>query len=151
MTNEIQLRDAGPDDAAVIAALHVESWRSAYRGILPDAYLDGEVEPERRSHWERTLSNLGSKDMIVLAERSSELIGFASVYWGKEAGFDGYLDNLHVRPGLRGAGLGKLFLGHAVERLIANGAESLCLWAFDDNEGAIRPCHPNADRTGSRV
>lgn len=138
MTGEISLRDARFQDAGAIAALHVLSWRSAYRGILPDDYLDGEVEPERLAHWERTLTKFGAKDMVLLAEREGVLIGFASVYWGKEPSFDSYLDNLHVQPGLRGGRLGKLFLGNAVERLIENGAANLCLWAFDQNEGAIR-------------
>ncbi len=138
MEQDLAFRDAAPADAEAIAELHVESWRSAYRGILPDAYLDSDVETERRTHWEQTLLKLQARDAILLAERGAELIGFISVYWGKEPGFDAYLDNLHVRPGIRGGGLGRKLLVAALERLIASGARNLCLWVFDDNEGAVR-------------
>ena len=35
------VRVADFDDAAGIGDVHVVGWRSAYRGILPDDYLDG--------------------------------------------------------------------------------------------------------------
>jgi hypothetical protein len=37
---KIQLRRATPEDAAALAAVEVRSWRAAYRGLMPDAYLD---------------------------------------------------------------------------------------------------------------
>ena len=37
----IAIRRARASDAAAIGALHVAVWRSAYAGILPDAYLAG--------------------------------------------------------------------------------------------------------------
>lgn len=36
-----ELREARPDDAAAVAGVHVRSWQAAYRGLLPDEYLDG--------------------------------------------------------------------------------------------------------------
>jgi hypothetical protein len=38
---EITFRRATANDAAAIAALRVDSWRTTYRGVMPDAYLDG--------------------------------------------------------------------------------------------------------------
>jgi hypothetical protein len=35
----ITIRRARPTDAASIGAVHVEAWRSAYPGILPDDFL----------------------------------------------------------------------------------------------------------------
>ena len=37
----IAIRRARASDAAAIGALHVAVWRSAYAGLLPDAYLSG--------------------------------------------------------------------------------------------------------------
>ncbi|MEU6929538.1 hypothetical protein AB0A05_10295 [Streptomyces sp. NPDC046374] len=34
------IREAAPSDAAAVAAVHIRSWRAAYRGLVPDAYLD---------------------------------------------------------------------------------------------------------------
>ena len=75
---------------------------------------------------------------MLLLEDDGDVQGFVSVYWGKEPGIDAYLDNLHVRPGLRGGGIGPQLLAAAVKRLIELGAQSLCLWVFDQNAGAVR-------------
>jgi hypothetical protein len=37
----IAIRRARPADAPAIARVRIDSWRSTYRGIMPDAYLDG--------------------------------------------------------------------------------------------------------------
>jgi hypothetical protein len=43
----IELTEATLHDYKDIAALQTESWRSAYRGILPGSYLDGPILKER--------------------------------------------------------------------------------------------------------
>ena len=47
------LRPMRVDDIELVAALHVASWRTAYRGIFTDVYLDTVAEAERRAHWTR--------------------------------------------------------------------------------------------------
>ena len=39
----LTLREGTEHDAAAIAQLHADSWRSAYRGMLSDEYLDHRV------------------------------------------------------------------------------------------------------------
>ena len=41
--NVITFRPATLADSQRIASLHTVSWRDAYRGILPDAYLEGPI------------------------------------------------------------------------------------------------------------
>jgi hypothetical protein len=45
------VREAEAGDAAAIAALQVRSWRTAYRGIVPDAFLDGLAEDAWLERW----------------------------------------------------------------------------------------------------
>lgn len=138
MSAEIVMRKATVSDAERITALHVASWRSTYRGVLPDAYLDGNIETERAAHWRTSLETLVPEDVVLLATSEGELCGFLSLYWRKEAGFDAYLDNLHVRPGQWGGGIGPKLLAAGLRRMIDQGAKNLCLWVFDQNEGAVR-------------
>ena len=35
------IREAHPNDGPGMAKVHVDTWRAAYRGILPDDFLDG--------------------------------------------------------------------------------------------------------------
>ncbi|GAA4247772.1 hypothetical protein [Dactylosporangium darangshiense] len=41
MNGAIEIRPATVEDAGAVAAVHVGSWRAAYRGIVPQEHLDG--------------------------------------------------------------------------------------------------------------
>lgn len=48
-TDEVaEVRAATPDDACEVASIHVRAWQVAYRGLLPQEYLDG-LRPEDRA------------------------------------------------------------------------------------------------------
>ncbi len=109
-----QLRPAGADDVAAIAALHAASWRRTYAAALSPAYLAGDIVAERQALWATRLSTPAHGMYTVLAERQSELLGFACAVaaGARPTGLDGpsLLDNLHVAPGLQGQGLGRRLL-----------------------------------------
>ena len=73
MKSSIMLRRAGRDDWPTIAAIHAASWRSAYRGIYPDSYLDEEAPAERRAFWCEALGGMDPElDAVFLAEQAGE-------------------------------------------------------------------------------
>ena len=96
------IRPAALADVDAIAALHVESWRTSYRGILPDAFLDGPVEEDRSSHWFELLEENGCGRTTLVAEGDDGIAGFVSVARSSEDGFDAYVEHMHVRPGRKG-------------------------------------------------
>jgi GNAT superfamily N-acetyltransferase len=99
-------RTALPSDSAQVAELHASSWRSAYRGFLTDAYLDGDIMAERARFWQARLAQPSERQLVLLAEEDEVLIGFVCVLLDEEPTWGAYLDNLHVRPGRTGQGLG---------------------------------------------
>lgn len=132
-----RLRDAGPADAARIAALHAASWRVAYRGIFPDEYLDHECAAERERYWHARLAAPEPGGFVMLAEEAGALLAFLAVWPDPDGRCDALLDNLHVAPEARGCGLGRTLLGAAATRLQAQGRRSLTLWVFDANAAAL--------------
>jgi ribosomal protein S18 acetylase RimI-like enzyme len=132
-----RLRDAGPADAARIAALHAASWQVAYRGILPDAYLDHECAAERQRYWHARLVAPQPGGFVMLAEQADALLAFLAVWPDPDGRYDALLDNLHVAPEARGRGLGRTLLGATAMRLQAQGRHSLTLWVFDANDPAL--------------
>jgi hypothetical protein len=47
----VKIRAAAPADTEAIGRVHVETWRSAYRGLVSDAYLAGLSPAERAVRW----------------------------------------------------------------------------------------------------
>lgn len=54
------IRDATLDDAPAVAALHIASWRAAYRAELPAAFLATQDLAERTAVWRERLANGGA-------------------------------------------------------------------------------------------
>jgi hypothetical protein len=76
----MQIREANLSDLEAIANLHARSWRIAYRGILSDAYLDGDLVAERRAVWQERFSKPAPNQTIVVAEIDGGMVGLACAY-----------------------------------------------------------------------
>lgn len=137
--SDVTLRRAGPADWAAIAAIHAASWQSAYRGIYPDSYLDEEAPAERRTFWREALAGMDPElDAVFLAEAGGEAVGFACLRRMAEAAGP-LLDNLHVLPDRKGAGIGRRLIAAAAAWLVAKAPEAaLQLGVWADNDAARR-------------
>jgi hypothetical protein len=95
----VKLRALAPDDAPAVAALHATSWRSAYRGIVPDAFLDHDVVADRQAVWAARLQTDPSPQAlghVIEDADTGELIGFAYALRGHDPVWGTLVDNLHV-------------------------------------------------------
>ena len=131
---------ATPEDATSIAALHAASWRSTYRGLLPDLFLDEEVDRNRLDLWQRRFElDEGSRPLTLKAMSGGTLTGFACALIDDDAEWGTLLDNLHVRPDATSRGIGKLLLGAVLDRVRdAAVSKRLHLWVLDANTRARR-------------
>lgn len=137
----MRVREATRADTAAIARLHLDNWRIAYRGIVPDDLLNAITEESRRQHWEGVLAEPGGAEFVYVAEdESGRLIGIAS--GGPELGGDepyhGELYVLHVRPGAQGRGVGRALMRAVAERLAADSITTLLVWMLRENVPARR-------------
>lgn len=126
--------------ASLIAPLHARSWQSAYRGIMPDHFLDFVVEGERMAHWRRRVRELEEGNgEIFLARLNDEPVGFLCIEANEmaETGIEGaYVNNLHVLPHLKRQGIGTALLQHGAEWARRQGYKSMFLFVFEDNTDA---------------
>jgi ribosomal protein S18 acetylase RimI-like enzyme len=119
---EVHLRLATPADVDGIAELHADSWRRNYRGAFPDAFLDGDLVAERRGVWTERLTAPGPLDHTLVAEAEAEveaevedghghghgsIVGLAHTIFDRHPEWGAVIDNLHVRHGLKGQGIGR--------------------------------------------
>ena len=138
MTLPFRLRLAGRDDAASVAALHVASWRSAYRGIFSDDYLDGPVEGERLALWQDRLRHPRPRQVVVLAENlDGGLVGFACGFVDQDPDWGSFINNLHVMPDRKGGGVGRALMRDLFHRFSEVEPERpVHLFCLEDNHAA---------------
>lgn len=123
----------------LVAGLHVASWKSAYRGILSDAYLDDEIDGERRRHWQQRVPALAQGvGEIFLATISGRPAGFMCIEIGPEKEWGALVDNLHVLPHWRGTNIGGQLLACGEDWALRHGQRQLYLWVFEENLSARR-------------
>jgi GNAT superfamily N-acetyltransferase len=134
----LTLREAAERDFAAIARLHADSWRSAYRGMLSDEYLDHRVHLERTTLWQQRFSEWAEKPFfVILAEVEEELAGFGCVFPDEHPTYGAFLDNLHVVPQRTGQGIGRRLLSAVAERLLTDERRGgLYLWVIEQNARA---------------
>jgi GNAT superfamily N-acetyltransferase len=136
----VAVRSATLADSQRIASLHAASWRSTYRGILPDTYLDGPIAEERANLWQARLASPGAdRRHVLLAEGEGGLVGFVCVLLDEEPLWGACLDNLHVLPGFKGRGLGRQLFRSAAQWVVSKEPGwPMHLWVFEANHGARR-------------
>jgi predicted N-acetyltransferase YhbS len=115
------IRRATPGDVDGIAALHADSWRRNYRGAFPDTFLDGDLVAERRAVWTDRLTHPGPVDLTLVADDGTgAVVGLAHTVLDSHPEWGALLDNLHVRHGLKGQGLGRRLVAATVEAVVAH-------------------------------
>jgi len=132
----MNVRLATAEDAAAIAALHAESWRSAYRGILRDDFLDGAIDDDRRALWDKRLSPTApdSRPFVALAELDGVALAFVCVLLDVDPMRGALLNNLHVAPASKGRGLGRRLMAEAAIWIRQQRPHSgMHLWVFEQN------------------
>ena len=130
------VRRADIEDAAAIAAVHVDSWRTTYRGLLPDDFLDSLDEDHYRERWLRSLRDDAAR--IYVAEEDRRVVAFAS--GGRErageGGYSGELYAIYVLERAQRHGHGKGLVRAVTGGLRELGLRDMIVWVLRDNSRA---------------
>ena len=111
MPRQIELVPATPADAELIAAMHADSWRHTYIGLIPTEYLEQHAPAERLATWRARLQEGAEAPLQATILRvDGQPAGFSCLMPLAEPGYGIYLDNLHVLPQYHGHGYGKLLM-----------------------------------------
>jgi ribosomal protein S18 acetylase RimI-like enzyme len=134
----MELRPARAHDSTAIALLHADSWRRNYRGAYPDAFLDGDVEADRRSLWAERLTDPSADQHTIVAEIGDGVVGFVHLICDDDPEWGALIDNLHVIHERKGQGIGTVLMAAAAQALLDAHPQSpsIYLWVLEQNTAA---------------
>ena len=132
---EIVLSEAEPSDYPRIARLHALSWQSAYRGIVSDEYLDGDVFSDRLDFWKKQIaSGIAEGQSGFLACDGGEERAFGWIRLDADPIWGCAIENLHVHP----QGIGRRLMAACAGRIAkARPGSPLFLFVLEANHPAV--------------
>ncbi|MEV7972293.1 GNAT family N-acetyltransferase [Cellulomonas sp. NPDC089187] len=128
------IRPAVVADAEGIAGVHIRSWQSAYRGMLPDSYLDG-LDLAERGRWWRNLLEHPDWATTWVAVQEDAIVGFLSLGPSRDEDADTRtleIYTVYLEPALFGSGIARDLMRTALAEVPAR--STVTLWTAAENE-----------------
>jgi GNAT superfamily N-acetyltransferase len=132
----MRVRQAQASDAPAIAQVHIASWRTTYRGIVPDEHLANLSIERRETYWAGEIAKHDNPQFVLVAEDDTgQVVGFASGGSEREGDpvYTGELYAIYLLAESQGGGLGRALVQETAARLLAAGHRAMLLWVLADN------------------
>ncbi len=129
----IMIRKLQPgDDRMAVSNIYAQSWKHAYRNIVPQAYLDSIPA----GMWAKTLDQPGRYTLV--AELDGSLIGTSSYGESRDPEYTGWgeIRSIYLLPEYMGKGYGRELMKAVIDELHLLGYSDLFLWVLEENLGA---------------
>ncbi len=133
---QIIVRNAKKSDLKGIIRVHVETWKTAYKGVILDMYIQGFISRTQTKRWQKQLKNMIEENIFFVAERDkSEIIGFAigGLERSKHSNYEGELMGIYILKEYQRQGIGKALTGKIIEELIKMGMNRMLIWVLENN------------------
>ena len=140
MSEGVTLRRATARDAEAIARVRIDGWRQAYKGLVPQAYLDSMSLEASVPMWQRALAAPTDRASVFVVENAAGVAGFAAGTRLAEPklGYDAELTAIYLSRDVQRHGLGRRLAGAIAAERASNGATGMIAWVLAGNAGARR-------------
>jgi len=136
----VKIRKGVVIDASAVATININTWKVAYKGIIPQVHLDSLSINDKIPRWEKAIKDLTvNKKELFIAEISdlngSEIIGFSM---GGPSHFedykiDGDLYAIYVLPKYWNQGIGTLLFNSVIKYFLNKNFKTMVIWALKEN------------------
>ncbi len=137
----MRIREARLADAGAIARVHIDTWRTAYAGIIPASFLAGMSYQAREERWIDILAvqRPAMSNFVAEVDRGT-VAGFAG--GGPERDgtptYQGELYAAYLLPQYQRRGLGRSLVTAVAQHLLQHDFISMLVWVLADNHPAHR-------------
>ncbi|MCX4578619.1 GNAT family N-acetyltransferase [Streptomyces sp. NBC_01571] len=135
----VRVREMTLADCDRVSEIRVRGWQAAYKGLMPQSYLDSLSTEQDAARRRGRFGQGGGAVVNLVAERAGEVVGWAChgpYRDGEVRATDVELYAIYVDPDRTGAGVGRALLREAAERCATAGYERMLLWVLKENTGA---------------
>lgn len=133
----MRVREAKISDATGIALVHVESWRTTYKSILPKEFLMNLSYKRREQFWE---TSIPEGNVFVAENDEGKIVGFASggiERGGKYEGYKGELTSIYILKEYQGRGIGKQLLKAVIKGIVKLEINTMLVLVLEDNNSNL--------------
>ncbi len=137
--DQIKIQWAQYHDWCDLGFIHSESFRSAYRGIIPDDFLNGFAIEKRHNYYQKALNEGVEKTAIMSV--NNKATGMITVGKCRDDDLDdtfGEIWGIYLLPDYWRKGLGKILINWGMDRIKDFGYFKATLWVLQDNTNARR-------------
>lgn len=137
---KVLIRKAELHEVPQGAALHVRTWQSAYKGLMPENYLKSLRVEDFETSWRKSISEIDENRLRVVAADGKRIVGFLGAgpcRW-EVPGFSEELYGIYVDPSEQGKGIGRQLLNHYSSWLLSRNKRSFVLWVLRENHSSRR-------------
>lgn len=134
----MNIRPATAEEGTIVAAVRVASWRSAYRGIVPDSFLA--TMDSNEEQWCKVASGSERGTQLLVCAVDDRIVGFACFGTARLPSFDfsAELYAIYFLPDMIGRGRGAAMMLKAMDGVRELGHRDMMLWVIENNARARR-------------
>lgn len=149
------IRQARLADAEGIARAHTASWRTSYRGLLPDRVLDQLDVDQRAASWRRVLEDRSISTLVAYDTTHHDIVGVCDA--GRTRSTRGNtacaaeIYRFYLEHHARRHGLGREMFERQTAWMRDQHLRSLVIWVLETNHHARRFYEAMGGRAGARV
>jgi GNAT superfamily N-acetyltransferase len=133
------VRAATVADAAAIARVHQESWRTTYSGILPRDVIEQLAGRRSEANWRSRLGATRDMETVWIAEGDLGLLGFAACGTARHRleGLEAEVYALYVLQPAQRHGVGRLLLQACARHFVRHAHFGFYLWVLKANRARL--------------
>ena len=134
------IRQAVKEDSYSIAKLIVESWQTAYKGLIDDNYLNNLSISDRVIGWERNILNQNENNHIYVYEENEKILGVIrfGIPDNEASNYNSEIHVLYVEPTLKRNGIGTKLFNFAKNYFIEKNTTNMIIWCLKNNLPSIK-------------